>query len=44
MAEEAKTKRSFGKKFVSFLMHGGFLLILVLGVVLFIVIDSLLLG
>lgn len=43
MAEEAKTRPSFGKKFLTFLMHGGFLLVLVLGVVLFMLIDSLLL-
>jgi len=35
-------KKSFGKKFVNFLMYGGFLVFLILGMVIFIAIDALL--
>ena len=39
--EKGKEKTSFGKKFMNFLMYGGFILVLVLGMVGFIVVSKL---
>lgn len=38
--EKGKEKLSFGKKFMNFLMYGGFLVILVLAVVVMILISK----
>jgi len=40
--EKVKEKLSFGKKFMNFLMYGGFIVLLVLAVVVVILVERLL--
>ena len=40
--EKGKEKLSFGKKFMNFLMYGGFIVLLILAVVVVILIEKLL--
>ncbi len=37
--EKAKEKLSFGKKFMNFLMYGGFIILLILAVVIVILVE-----
>ena len=39
--EKGKEKLSFGKKFMNFLMFGGFIVLLILAVVIIILVDKL---
>ena len=39
--EKAKEKLSFGKKFMNFLMYGGFIVLLILAVVIVILVEKL---
>lgn len=39
--EKGKEKSSFGKKFLNFLMYGGFIVILILAVVVVIIVERL---
>ena len=38
--EKGKEKTSFGKKFMNFLMYGGFIILLILAVVIVILIEK----
>jgi hypothetical protein len=38
--EKAKEKLSFGKKFMNFLMYGGFIVLLILAVVIVILVEK----
>ena len=38
-AGKEKTKKGFGSKFMSFLMYGGFLLVIAVGLVVVILLD-----
>jgi hypothetical protein len=40
--EKGKEKLSFGKKFMNFLMYGGFIVLLILAVVIVILVEKLL--
>jgi hypothetical protein len=37
--EKGKEKMSFGKKFINFLMYGGFIVLLILAVVIVILVE-----
>ncbi len=39
--EKGKEKMSFGKKFMNFLMYGGFIILLILAVVVVILVEKL---
>ena len=39
--EKGKEKLSFGKKFMNFLMYGGFIVVLILAVVIVILVEKL---
>jgi hypothetical protein len=39
--EKGKEKVSFGKKFMNFLMYGGFIVVLILAVVIVILVEKL---
>ena len=39
--EKGKEKLSFGKKFMNFLMYGGFIILLILAVVIVILVEKL---
>ena len=39
--EKGKEKLSFGKKFMNFLMYGGFIVLLILAVVIVILVEKL---
>jgi hypothetical protein len=42
--EKPKEKLSFGKKFMNFLMYGGFIVVLILAVVIVILVEKFLKG
>lgn len=41
-AEKSKEKLSFGKKFMNFLMYGGFIVVLIAAVVIVILVEKML--